>query len=75
METAIVHKLQELQEWFLVHQVANKEIYVIALLIFLAYLTVLFTKKMKAPIVVGYVFLGILLSVDIIQALPFFLYL
>lgn len=71
METTIVHKLQELQEWFLVHQVANKEIYVIALLIFLAYLTVLFTKKMKAPIVVGYVFLGILLSVDIIQALPF----
>mgnify|MGYP006283622961 CR=1 FL=1 len=71
MELALVQELRELQEWFLLHQVGDKEIYIIGLLTFMALLTVLVTKKMKAPIVVGYVFLGILMSTDIIQALPF----
>ncbi|MFW6035419.1 MAG: cation:proton antiporter [Halothermotrichaceae bacterium] len=67
----IVDQLKILQEWFLLNQAGNKMIYVVGILIFLALLLVLVSKKYRIPIVVGYVFLGILLSVDVIKALPF----
>jgi Kef-type K+ transport system membrane component KefB len=71
MESTLVQELQELQHWLLINQVGNKGIYLLGILTFLAFLTVILTKKIKAPIVVGYVFLGILLSTDVIQVLPF----
>ena len=71
MEPNLITKLQELQEWFLIHDVGHKEIYLMGLLIFSSLLIVLLAKKIKVPIVVGYVFLGIILSVDIIDSLPF----
>lgn len=71
MELEIVNKLRELQDWYMLNQVGNKEIYLVAILITLAFFTVLIAKKIKSPIVVGYVFLGILLSVDLVNLLPF----
>ncbi len=66
-----MESLKSIQEWFIQNQVGDKEIYVISILIFLGLLMVLLSKKIKVPIVVGYVFLGIILSPDIIKLLPF----
>src|SRR6056297_1444184 len=71
MDPEVVQKLQEFQEWFLVHEVSDKAIYIIGGIIFLALLVVLLSKKIKVPIVVGYVFLGVALSINIIEILPF----
>src|SRR5690554_3358932 len=71
MDFDVIEKLQEVEGWFLLNQAGNKLIYVIGILIFLALLVVLVTKKYRVPIVVGYVFLGMLFSHDIINALPF----
>lgn len=67
----IVGELQHIEEWFIFNQVGNKTIYVLGFLLFVGLLVVLISKKMKVPIVVGYVFIGILLSTDIVKALPF----
>ncbi|MGM0437396.1 MAG: cation:proton antiporter [Bacillota bacterium] len=71
MSLEMIQKLKEFQEWHMLHQAGDKGIYVIAILLGFALISVLITKKMKTPIVVGYVFLGILLSVDVIRAIPF----
>ncbi len=71
MEVELIEKLRDIEEWFLLNQAGDKFIYVIAFLIFTAFLVVLLAKKYRVPIVVGYVFLGILLSHDIVNKLPF----
>ncbi len=71
METEIVTELQKLQEWIFINQAGDKSIYIIGLLIFLSLIVVNIAKKYKVPIVVGYVFLGILLSVNIVEWIPF----
>src|SRR5690554_2185593 len=71
MEFDLVSKIQQIEEWFVQNQASNKLIFVIGILIFLALLAVLVTKKYRIPIVVGYVFLGMVLSHDIIEFLPF----
>ncbi|ADL11995.1 cation:proton antiporter [Acetohalobium arabaticum] len=71
MTGEIIEGLHQIQEWFVLNQVGDKVIYLIGLLIFLAWLVVLIAKKTKIPIVVGYVFLGIILSVELINQLPF----
>jgi len=63
--------LIDAHNWFFNVQAGNKILYITALLIFLALIIVLITKKLRIPIVVGYVFLGILLSEDLINSLPF----
>jgi Kef-type K+ transport system membrane component KefB len=63
--------LIDAHNWFFNVQAGNKILYITALLVFLALLIVLITKRYRIPIVVGYVFLGILLSEDIINTLPF----
>ena len=65
-----VTSLPELRQWFLLNQVSNKELYVIGVLITLALLVAVFTKKFGIPTVVGYVFLGILVSVSVVDKLP-----
>lgn len=62
--------IQEVEEWFVLNSVADKEIYLITFFLLLAFLTVLLSKRFHIPIVVGYVFLGILLSPDILDLLP-----
>jgi Kef-type K+ transport system membrane component KefB len=64
-------KIKELEEFIISHDLANNEIYLIAGFLLFAFLTVLIAKKHHIPIVVGYVFLGILLSPDIVSLLPF----
>jgi len=71
MNSEVINKLSEVQEWYMLNSAGDKGIYVIAVLLSFALISVLITKKMKTPIVVGYVFLGILLSVDVIKLLPF----
>ena len=71
MEPEIINQLYQIEEWFLENQVSNKELYLIAFFITTALLIVLIAKKYNIPIVVGYVFLGILLSIEVINALPF----
>ncbi|OCL27195.1 sodium:proton exchanger [Orenia metallireducens] len=71
LDIELVHKLQIMREWFLVHQASDKVIYIIGFLIFMSLLVVLLAKRFHVPIVVGYVFLGIALSVNIIEWLPF----
>src|SRR6056297_1787396 len=71
MDTEMLMKIQQYKEWFIEHQVSDKQIYLIGFFIVVALIIVLISKKYKVPIVVGYVFLGILLSVEVIDALPF----
>ncbi|RAK09809.1 transporter (CPA2 family) [Halanaerobium saccharolyticum] len=60
----------QVEEWLVINNIANKEIYLISLFLLFAFLIVLLAKRYKVPIVVGYVFLGILLSPDIISLFP-----
>jgi Kef-type K+ transport system membrane component KefB len=71
LNTELIKELKEIEYWFLINQVDDKAIYIVGILIFLGFLVVLLTKRVRVPIVVGYVFLGILLSVNIIEWLPF----
>ncbi|GAB6098795.1 cation:proton antiporter [Halanaerocella petrolearia] len=68
---SLVEEIYEFEEWLLMNQVGDKVIYIVGGLILAALFIVLMAKKYKVPIVVGYVFLGILLSVDLIERLPF----
>ena len=72
MNTAASISAQEVEEWLVLNNIANKELYLISALLLFAFLIVLLTKKYRIPIVVGYVFLGILLSPDIVSILPVF---
>ena len=60
----------EVENWLTLNQIAEKEIYIIAFFILSAFLVVLAAKKYRVPIVVGYVFLGILLSPDVVALIP-----
>lgn len=66
-----VEDLQGLQDWFMLNNVGNIDLYIIAILLVLAMLTVLLVKRIKVPIVVGYVFLGIILSSSVKKQIPF----
>jgi len=61
---------QEVEEWLVFNNIASKELYLISIFLLFAFLIVLLAKKYRVPIVVGYVFLGILLSPDIISLFP-----
>ena len=71
MNADIVSKLAEMENWLVHFNVADKEIFVLSIFVFLSLLVIFAAKKYKIPIVVGYVFLGILLSVDVIDSIPF----
>ncbi len=71
MDLEAVTSLYDLQHWLLINQVSNKSLYVVGILIVFALSVVLLTKRFRVPIVVGYVFLGILFSVSIVKQLPF----
>ena len=64
-------QLEIIEEWFMVNEVGNQIISLVAMFFILSLLVVLLAKKFKVPIVVGYVFLGILLSVDLVKLIPF----
>jgi Kef-type K+ transport system membrane component KefB len=70
MNELINFSAHDVEEWLVLNDVANKELYLISLLLLFAFLVVLLAKKYRIPIVVGYVFLGILLSPDIISIFP-----
>ena len=70
MSLKAVTTLNELRHWFLLNQVSNKELYVIGILIVLSLLIAVFTKRFGIPTVVGYVFLGILVSVSVVKKVP-----
>src|SRR6056297_2569252 len=71
MDSNVLTQINQYEEFFIKHQVSNKELYLIAFFILTALLIVVLAKKYNIPIVVGYVFLGILLSVEVINILPF----
>lgn len=58
------------ENWLTLNHISDKEMFVISVFVLMAFLTVLLAKKYKIPIVVGYVFLGILLSPDIVALIP-----
>lgn len=60
----------DIERWLTYNNIADQEIYVISFFILLAFLIVLAAKKYKVPIVVGYVFLGIMLSPDVVALAP-----
>ena len=62
--------LVEVEKWLTINNIADKEIYAISFFILFAFLVVLISKKYRVPIVVGYVFLGILFSPDVISLVP-----
>ncbi|RCW46343.1 hypothetical protein [Halanaerobium sp. MA284_MarDTE_T2] len=63
--------IYELEQWIIANNIADKEIYLITAFLFFAFLTVLLSKKYHIHEVVGYVFLGILLSPDIVKLFPY----
>jgi len=71
MDTEMLSQIYKYEEWFIEHQVSDKELYLIAFFVLAALLIVIFAKRYNIPIVVGYVFLGILLSIEVINAIPF----
>lgn len=71
MNQQAIETLREMKEWIFFHQAGDKVIYVISIFITLAVISVFISKKYKIPIVVGYVFLGILFSVNVFERLPF----
>ena len=70
MNELINFSAHDVEEWLVLNNIANKELYLIASFLLFAFLVVLLAKKYRIPIVVGYVFLGILLSPDIISVFP-----
>ncbi|ADO78079.1 cation:proton antiporter [Halanaerobium praevalens] len=60
----------EIEEWLVINNIGNQELYLISILLLFALLIVFVAKKYRVPIVVGYVFLGILLSPDVVSILP-----
>ncbi|TDP91763.1 transporter (CPA2 family) [Halanaerobium saccharolyticum] len=70
MNELINFSAHNVEEWLVLNNIANKELYLISLFLLFAFLVVLLAKKYRVPIVVGYVFLGILLSPDVIALLP-----
>ncbi len=71
MALEVMEKLHEFNEWFLILKIGEKKLYILSILVLLAVLMVFLSKKYKLPIVVGYVFIGILLSHDIVELMPF----
>src|SRR6056297_56596 len=71
MDSEMLAKIYQYEEWFMEHQISEKELYLIAFFVLAALLIVIFAKRYNIPIVVGYVFLGILLSIEVINAIPF----
>jgi len=67
MNELINFSAHDVEQWLVLNNIANKELYLIASFLLFAFLVVLLAKKYRIPIVVGYVFLGILLSPDIIS--------
>src|SRR6056297_3613785 len=70
MNQLINFSAHDVENWLVLNNIANKELYLISLFLLFAFLIVLLAKKYRVPIVVGYVFLGILLSPDIISLFP-----
>ena len=70
MNLEAVTTLNDLQQWFLLNQVSNKELYVIGIFIVLILTVAVISKKLGIPTVVGYVFLGILASDSVLGFLP-----
>ena len=71
MGTEVASELTKMEEWLVQNNVGDKEIFVLGILIFLSLIVIFIAKKYQIPIVVGYVFLGILMSGDMIEWLPF----
>lgn len=63
--------LHDLEEWYVLESIADKEIFLITIFLLLAFSAVLLSKKLNIPVVIGYVFLGIILSPDLLSLLPF----
>ncbi|PUU95550.1 cation:proton antiporter [Halanaerobium sp.] len=70
MNELINFSAHEVENWLVLNNIADKELYLISFFFLFAFLVVLLAKKYRIPIVVGYVFLGILLSPDIISIFP-----
>ncbi|SFL18241.1 cation:proton antiporter [Halanaerobium salsuginis] len=70
MEELLSISIGDFERWLTLNNIINKQIYLLAVFLLLAFLTVILAKKYKIPIVVGYVFLGIVLSPDIVALLP-----
>ncbi|MBM7558004.1 cation:proton antiporter [Halanaerobacter jeridensis] len=66
-----VMHIKIIEELMMFHEVGNQVISLVAIFFLLALFVVLLAKNFKVPIVVGYVFLGILLSVDLVKLIPF----
>lgn len=71
MGSEFTPELTEIEKWLVHNNVTDKEIIIIGILFLLSLIVIFIAKKYKIPIVVGYVFLGILLSTDIINWIPF----
>lgn len=72
MNNGFINQMTDFREWLIYNQAGDKMIYVLAFFVIMAMIGVFVTKKYRIPIVVAYVFLGIILSVDLISRLPFF---
>jgi len=70
MDDIVSFSAHDIEQWMSLNNIANKELYLISFLLLFAFLVVLLAKKYRIPIVVGYVFLGIILSPDIISIIP-----
>lgn len=71
MKLIKIENLKELKDWMMLNQANNKTLYIVGALLILGFFTLLISKKIKVPSIVGYVMLGILLSFDIIKNVPF----
>jgi Kef-type K+ transport system membrane component KefB len=72
MDFTRINDLNDLQYWLIVNGVSHKIVFILGLLIVCTFLIHTLTKKLKIPSVVGYVLLGTLFSVSVLERIPLF---
>lgn len=65
-------EINNLLNWFHMHEIQIKAVYLIAFFLILALAALITAKKYNLPVVVGYVLFGIFISPDILNLIPFF---
>ncbi len=71
MDFTRINDLNDLQYWLIVNGVSHKIVFILGILIVCTFVIQMITKKLKIPSVVGYVLLGTLFSVSVLDRIPF----
>lgn len=66
-----VNSLLEFQNWLMLHHKSHRVVYIIGMLVVFTFLIHNLTKRFKIPSVVGYILIGTICSVSVVEHIPF----